>query len=61
MGQYTGSHGYVELVLDWNSMLVGNQREKFSIFSAGRLNYGAFTAATMRGCTTMPAVKRSGA
>ena len=31
MGQYTGSHGYVELVLDWNSMLVGNQREKFSI------------------------------
>jgi len=42
MGQYTGSHGYVELVLDWNSMLVGDQREKFSIFSAGRLNYGAF-------------------
>lgn len=61
MGQYTGSHGYVELVLDWNSMLVGDQREKFSIFSAAGSIMGPFTAATMRGCTTMPAVKRSGA
>lgn len=39
---YVNEHGYVELVLDWDSMLADNQREKFMIFSAGQGSLGAF-------------------
>lgn len=41
-GRYIGRNGYIELVLDWDGMMVGEQREKFSIFSAGRIAYGSF-------------------
>lgn len=43
-GQYVGRRGYVELVLDWNGMVRGDMREKFSIFSAGNIDCGAFYA-----------------
>lgn len=40
LAHYQGGKGYVEFICDWNSMLTDNQREKFGIYSAGRLNLG---------------------
>lgn len=40
--QYKGRRGYAELGLDWNSMPTDEQRERFMIFSAGRLDLGIF-------------------
>lgn len=37
---YQAKRGYVEVAFDWNSMLADNVREKFMIFSAGRLDVG---------------------
>lgn len=42
LANYKGENGYVEFICDWNSMYADNQREKFGIYSAGRLNIGAF-------------------
>lgn len=42
MANWRGRHGYVELAFDWNGKIGAGQREKFMIFSSGRLNYGAF-------------------
>lgn len=42
MAHYRGQRGYAELVFDWDSMIAGPVREKFMIFSAGRLNASAF-------------------
>ncbi len=40
--QYSGGRGYVEFGCDWNSMLSTDKREKFLLFSAGRINQGMF-------------------
>lgn len=37
--QYVGGRGYVELAIDWLSMISDSQREKFVVFSSGRLNF----------------------
>ena len=42
MANWRGRHGYVELAFDWNGKIGAGQREKFMIFSAGQLQYGAF-------------------
>ena len=39
--QYMGGRGYVEFGCDWNSMFSETTREKFLLFSAGRLGLGA--------------------
>ena len=39
--QYMGGRGYVEFGCDWNSMFSKTTREKFLLFSAGRLGLGA--------------------
>lgn len=39
--QYEGGRGYFEFGCDWNSMITNTKREKFMLFSAGRLNLGA--------------------
>lgn len=36
--QYRGSKGFVEFAADWNSMISDTRREKFVLFSSGRLN-----------------------
>ncbi len=36
--QYTGQKGYLEFGCDWNSMMSGDRREKFQIFSAGEVH-----------------------
>ena len=36
--QYIGGKGFVEFGADWNSMISKTKREKFILFSAGRLN-----------------------
>lgn len=41
---YMNDRGYVELVLDWDSMLAEGRREKFMIFSGGQFNLGPFYA-----------------
>ncbi|MBP3357262.1 MAG: hypothetical protein J6K95_08915 [Rikenellaceae bacterium] len=38
--QYVGRRGGVEIACDWNGMKSGDSREKFRIFSYGRLNRG---------------------
>ena len=40
--QYSGGRGYVEFGCDWNSLLSTDRREKFLLFSAGRINQGMF-------------------
>ena len=42
--QYQGGRGYVEFGCDWNSMITNEKREKFLLFSAGRIRYGLFYA-----------------
>lgn len=42
--QYRGARGYVELGCDWNGKYDVGQREKFMIFSSGRIQFGAFYA-----------------
>ena len=42
--QYVGGKGYVEFGCDWNSMITDDRREKFLLFSAGRINKGIFYA-----------------
>ncbi len=37
--QYYGGRGYVELACDWLSMISDHDREKFVLFSSGRLNF----------------------
>jgi len=36
--QYIGRRGYLEFACDWNSMQSEQRREKFMLFSSGRLN-----------------------
>ncbi len=40
--QYHGRRGYLEFGCDWNSRISGEQREKFMVFMAGRLDFCAF-------------------
>lgn len=42
--QYVGEKGYVEFGCDWNSMITNEKREKFLLFSAGRIRHGLFYA-----------------
>ncbi|WP_304401614.1 hypothetical protein [uncultured Alistipes sp.] len=42
--QYVGGRGYVEFGCDWNSMITDDRREKFLLFSSGRINKGLFYA-----------------
>jgi len=42
--QYVGGRGYVEVACDWNSMLSQTTREKFMLFSSGRVNTPVFYA-----------------
>ncbi len=42
--QYAGGKGYAELGFDWNSKQGPTQREKFLIFSSGRINHRLFYA-----------------
>lgn len=42
--QYSGGKGFVEFGCDWNSMITREKREKFMLFSAGRVNHGLFYA-----------------
>lgn len=44
MLQYVGRLGYVEFAADWNSMFGQKSREKFLLFSSGRINKGLFFA-----------------
>lgn len=38
--QYVAPRGYVEIGADWNSMYSADRREKFMLFSAGRIQRG---------------------
>ena len=42
--QYVGEKGYVEFGCNWNSMITNEKREKFLLFSAGRIRHGLFYA-----------------
>lgn len=42
--QYRGGRGYLEFGADWNSMITDTRREKFLLFTAGRLDISRFYA-----------------
>ena len=42
--QYIGGRGYFEFGCDWNSMITDDRREKFLLFSAGKINYRSLYA-----------------